>query len=557
MRPNSARCSGLPGRFCGGRARARARQGFTITELLIAATISLILTYAVVQMFDYVASEARYGRASIELAGQLRNAARRINTDLASATAPVRPFADRHGQGYFEYVEGPGTDGIAMVYDSSSNTFTPTVRTSAVDALGSTVAVDTSLGGDVDDILMFTAYNPDEPFRGRYRQSIFDSMAGTWSLGPPQVIESKYAEIAIWTVRAPNGRVKLYRRALLIRPDLTHGYYTSAQFNLPATPPYPAYDGLKYRMQTFYQQNDLSIRYDSTSGLVGNTLADLSRRENRFAHVRSSIPNLYPIDVDELQQRNPMIDRKLLPYFPGWLLTSDPNLPGPPPMLPTTDLLNDVYLEGNDVLLAEVLAFDVKGFDPLASVRMDSNYFAMTPSDPGYNTDQGHTGTLSIPGGKLPIQTGAFVDLGYNLTHAVTPGVTTWLSGNGQVKSKLVNPAYFASAAPQYSFRTYCTWSMFYEMNAFDSDGDGTISVLEGDENGDGVPDGGTNQIDDDLDGTGGTAHPNGLVDELAEWDTAPPYPYPLRGIQVTLRVMEPNSRQIRQMSVVQNFTGE
>jgi hypothetical protein len=85
-------------------------------------------------------------------------------------------------------------------------------------------------------------------------------------------------------------------------------------------------------------------------------------------------------------------------------------------------------------------------------------------------------------------------------------------------------------------------------MNARDTDSNGTITVAEGDENGDGIPDGGTNGIDDNN---------NGVVDELAEWDTAPPYPFPMRGAQVTLRVMEPNSRQIRQMSVVQNFTGE
>jgi hypothetical protein len=223
-----------------------------------------------------------------------------------------------------------------------------------------------------------------------------------------------------------------------------------------------------------------------------------------------------------------------LPVAPGWLLTNDAT--------------NSRYFEGNDVLLAEVLAFDVKAFDPLASVRLDKNSFAMSPSDPGYNTDQGHTGALSIAGGKLPIQTGAFVDLGYDLTHAVSPAVSTWFSGNGQTKSKLVTPAYFAAGGAQYAFRTYCTWSLFYEMNARDVDGDGTITVAEGDENGDGVPDGGNNQIDDNN---------NGVVDELAEWDTAPPYPNPLRGVQVTLRVMEPNSRQVRQMSVVQNFTGE
>lgn len=529
-----------------GRTRALSRQGFTITELLIAATISLILTYAVVQMFDYVASEARYGRASIELASQLRNASRRISTDLACATAPARPFADRHGQGYFEYLEGPGSDSVAMIYNAggaypttTTGTYTPVIRTSNIDASLPTVAVETSLGGDIDDVLMFTAYNPDEPFRGRYTPYVFDSSTSTWTRGQTRIEESKYAEIAIWTVRLPNNRVQLYRRALLIRPDLqaaAFGYYAAPSPQFPLPPTTPAYDEMKYRMQTLYQENDISVRIDSGfNGFVGNSLGDLSRRENRFAHLRSATSYQYPIDAQELQLHDPAFDRTVMPFLPGWLLTND-----------TT---RGLYYEGNDVLLAEVLAFDVKAFDPTASVRLDKNHFHMTPSDPGYETNQGHSGA----GGRLTVQTGAFVDLGYNVTHNTT-GAGTWFTGNGTAKSRLVDPNYFMDTqltprageptAANVAFRTYCTWTNFYETNGID-------------ENGDGIVDGGMNQIDDDLDGPSNSAHPNGLVDELAEWDTLPPYLNPLRGVQVTLRVMEPNSRQVRQMSVVQNFTGE
>ena len=35
---------------------------------------------------------------------------------------------------------------------------------------------------------------------------------------------------------------------------------------------------------------------------------------------------------------------------------------------------------------------------------------------------------------------------------------------------------------------------------------------------------------------------------------TSPPYPYPLRGIQVKIRVFEPDSRQVREVTVVQDF---
>ena len=35
---------------------------------------------------------------------------------------------------------------------------------------------------------------------------------------------------------------------------------------------------------------------------------------------------------------------------------------------------------------------------------------------------------------------------------------------------------------------------------------------------------------------------------------TAPPYPIPLRGIQVKIRAFEPDSRQVREVTVVQDF---
>ena len=68
----------------------------------------------------------------------------------------------------------------------------------------------------------------------------------------------------------------------------------------------------------------------------------------------------------------------------------------------------------------------------------------------------------------------------------------------------------------------------------------------------DGVPqfaptvDAGTNGLDDPpLDG---------IVDDIGERDTMPPYPSPLRGLRITIRVYEPSSQQVRQMTVVQDF---
>ena len=60
------------------------------------------------------------------------------------------------------------------------------------------------------------------------------------------------------------------------------------------------------------------------------------------------------------------------------------------------------------------------------------------------------------------------------------------------------------------------------------------------------VPPGrGVNGFDDDG---------NGIVDDDGEKLTSPPYPVPLRGIQVKIRVFEPDSRQIRELTIVQDF---
>jgi len=84
---------------------------------------------------------------------------------------------------------------------------------------------------------------------------------------------------------------------------------------------------------------------------------------------------------------------------------------------------------------------------------------------------------------------------------------------------------------------TYCydTWSTHYERNGVNEDGDALV-------------DEGTNGFDDD--GING-------VDDVGERETSPPYPVPLRGIRVTIRAIEPDLRQIRQVSVISDFIPE
>jgi curli biogenesis system outer membrane secretion channel CsgG len=46
----------------------------------------------------------------------------------------------------------------------------------------------------------------------------------------------------------------------------------------------------------------------------------------------------------------------------------------------------------------------------------------------------------------------------------------------------------------------------------------------------------------------------NNLVDDALERETSPPYPVPLRGIEIRIRCYEPSSRQVRQVTVRHTF---
>ena len=72
------------------------------------------------------------------------------------------------------------------------------------------------------------------------------------------------------------------------------------------------------------------------------------------------------------------------------------------------------------------------------------------------------------------------------------------------------------------------TWATSYERDGYNQRG-GTADLA-------------TNGVDDDG---------NGLVDDPIERDTVPPYGYPLRGLQVKIRVYEPGTRQMRQATII------
>jgi len=385
---------------------------------------------------------------------------------------------------------------------------------------------DTSVG-DFDDILMFTVRSPDVPFVGRY----YNIATGSFTS-----LESHEAEVA-WFVR---GRT-LYRRVLLVAPQTLNdldvvngdddGDVDSGDFGAG---------------NSFFNLYDISARPAAFSGTetswIPNSLADLTKREHRFAH-RVHYNDPFPYDARRWGQLGLPTLREC--SAPAWMDWADAaSCPGLATPAPTIDFWTEPHpwagvdpatgtLAGflgpriaEDVILTNVVGFDVKGWDPDAPVfeHVPTGQTVM-PGDPGYPRDKSgafDTDPATEPDWSI-ISLGAYVDLDYADGNADTA-----LDRTGHPKSGLDGGA----------ARVYDTWSYHYEHDGLDQDGDGMV-------------DEGTDGFDSNSDGIVDDQDPSTMD---GEEETRAPYSVPLRGVQVKIRVFEPDGRQVREVTVIQDF---
>ena len=435
------------------------RRGMTLVEMLVATAASLVLMAAVAQLFSVFGSAMNDSRATIELDGRLRTVADRLRSDLRGATArPLPPLDPQAGEGYLEIVEGPRNDLLA--------------------APGSTI-----LAADTDDVLLFTTKNNHTPFIGRAGNGL---------------VESTTAEIA-WFLRSTAGTSNpetftLFRKQLLV-------------VGVAGFPPFStmANTGTASSWAAFYEKYDISARAPlSLTGTVAwsgtvtpNTLTDLTRRECRFLHgnINGTPTGSFP--------------------FP---FAAHQTVSG------TTGLIFDPSSSsraGEDVILTNVLSFDVRVFDPASPVKVAADT-AVVPGDNGYGAPTG------------AVASGAYVDLGNNLTTnpaLIASDGNPRFAGFGNSKSRLVGSGT--------TRRTYDTWSTFYETNGIDENDGGTGTIDEG---------------SDGLDNNPTDTNGGGIVDDITEQETSAPYAVPLRGIEIRVRCYEPSSRQVRQITVRHTF---
>lgn len=529
-----------------GRPR-RGCRGYTLVEILTATGLTLLMMTGVVAVLGTVSTSISTSRSGLEMMDRTRAAQRTLRRDLQNLTVTMLPpRRPESNEGYFEYVEGPIGPVIAP--------FAYAVNSEAGNS------PDTSVG-DMDDILMFTVRSPDAPFIGLVN-------------GVPA--QSNVAEIA-WFVR---GRT-LYRRVMLVLPNVDVSGVPRAGF---------------------YGNYDLSVHY-ANSVFAANSLADLTKPECRFGHNPNSFPS-HPHNIQPWGRQlfgtppNVWYSGLKLPILcecshPAWVAGDPlPTLPlsdagqgfdawlSPytfPELQPSTGAHTNYYDPvttppppslriGEEVILTNVNGFDVKAWDPGAPV-LSSSGVALVPGDPGYieALKQGVTSNNPAPASATVLSYGAYADLNYmcllgprwepnpaGMPPLILPPLQlqqpnysapagapqSVFRGAGEDKSKVRGTVPYDQTAPsdwppaaERLASVYDTWSFHYEHDGVNQNGGPT---------------------DDGADGFDNNG--NGIVDDIGELETRPPYPYPLRGLQVKIRVFEPDGRQVREVTVVQDF---
>jgi len=446
-------------------------------ELLIATTISVMIMGATVTLFGVVGERINGARAMIEVADRLRSAQNLLRNDLIGHTVSGLPWEQPSaGSGYFEVLKGRSVRNNRDSQPGSANV----------------------LLGYTQDAIMLTTHCQNQSFTGRFVVN-----------GNPTTIESPLAEVAwyLWPTFNARGQrtipptYTLYRRQFLI---------------LPSPTPLKIGTG-NLALRDFYDSYDISVHLDGTGHVYANSLADLTYRENRFAHENISP---FAASFDPLQPAPTSKD-----YNPNSLT------PFQPPFLPNGSV-NAVGSQryGEDVVLTNVLSFDVKLWDPGAAVLSDSSQRPLVPSDPGYANEFNNWNSANTPPmwNKQPVQYGAYVDLYYAEDFGSVPP-----------SSYFAGPYFGAGTKSQVSggdpktqgFATFDTWSGGYEY--YTPGADASTYNRAG------------NGFDDD--GANG-------VDDANERISSPPYPVPLRGLQIKIRVYEPSTRQVRQITIAETF---
>ncbi len=454
---------------------------------------------------------------------------------------------------------------------------------------------------------------------------------GPYSTTPPntEVIDvAPGVDVTGDNIPDPDGmpdRIALCRRTLLIRPDLNltlnpswgSSVYMSSDLQLtarPLTPDVSITDSLRFMMRFVYQRCDLSLRPLLLPSMVDggmfcavtNDLADLQRPENRFAHYVMPVatgglgtPTDCYLPILALSSEAPATLYRTMTDMAYGSIGAPLDRGFVPSCFSRTKIsssggaISSVQPTLEEVIASNVVAFDVRGFDPSARQFLspgidglwgstgaiaDAGFpgtddLVLGPSDPGYTVAATTVGVPNANGG-------AYVDLGWGtkVTNQLINGATpkkyvignstaapvqppnsnfiTPLSGwdtalaipAGVSDSLILSGRYSLSGIYQPTFDTF--------TDAYESDGyvqnqgiwyNGLVRFGVTPASNLLAPDQGTNGVDDNGDN---------IVDDFGEHETSPPFNYRMPSVQIKFRVLDVKAGTLQELSMVHDLTG-
>lgn len=591
--------------------RGNARGGFTLLEVLIATAVTLIMMISLAQIFKIIGDSMQQGRSVLQLNNQLRNVVYRLRSDLDHLTViPVPPIDPSTGQGYLQIFDGSITDYTAGMTFSAAGSFDQASRFGDVDdiLMGTVRAGDVWFTGKVPRYIIEKRAPVRDVPADFEMVSIASQHAEVAVFLQPLVtsLNNPNRDPAVF-LNSPQGAVdfedndmfpnfpdgfRLHYRTLLIRPDLNLTTDTTIS-DLSSTAPAGTlpggvmdksgggtvnwtiaqqWSGLPSPlcdMALAHQQCDLSMRRVFGTGgggfdfVAANSLQDVVDPDNRFAHAQVPLPNSVSTTMPVLA-----LGRSLS-------ITSDPNgTLGTSNFQVGSGFLHPAFVlmgnrAGEDMLASDILAFDIKLFDSEVSLISSANGdLVLSPNDPGY---------ASIVNGGTVVAVGEYVDLAWAkkmFDHfGVSPNNNRLSSLSGFSTGSTFTEAlrksgniYGLGTNLHLLQPTYDTYTTRYE-------GDGVVQAqLDGRTgvcriNGAVALYGASGNDSSNLStvdawrtaadmGTDGIDNGNSFagVDDPSEMETSPPFPMPLRGLKISVRMEDPATRQVKQMSAAKEF---
>lgn len=295
--------------------------GYTLVEVMIAVTLTLILMYALAAIFGRVTSMMTQTQDILSMTNNLRTAKDRLREDLENLTVPTLK-APTSRYGFFSYSEGQGNAPVNIEYDQDENGVFHAMNSRTYSTYGNfdrrTPSEDNTVG-DTDDILSFTVRAPaGKWFRGRCFKELSETYTSDYDASIDdniEMIEAEYAEV-IWFLRGTT----LYRRVLLVIPDEVlekrlQSLNRYIQYNFPVLADHQLLPSAGFG---FYRFFDVSVHFDpdktlsyikdstvypSLGRVVANTVSDLANRENRYGYWSSPV-----VDLNSVAEQFPLLD---------------------------------------------------------------------------------------------------------------------------------------------------------------------------------------------------------------------------------------------------------